>query len=312
MIQSSSIPLSALELSAAMREALPYDEKRLDRVLRVDERHGLVEVQAGTPWKTIAASLRPGDPHAAAMRTTLPTVGESVSSNTAGPDGRPAISHVESIALITPGGELRRISRTANRELFALVAGGQGLFGALYSVTLDIGSMTRTVNEVAAAGAASPAPEVGTSWPLALLLPPERLDAFLADARKCCEGWRLPLQRVDVRRTHEDKDSFLRWARREYAAVTLHLAAPPVLGVAVRATQLRRELLDAAIAQGGSFPVWCAFDATRAQVETCYPQLRNFLAEKRRVDPTEKLTNAWYRHYRNLFARGACEVRFAN
>ena len=74
MIQTRSIPLSALELSAAMREALPYDEKRLDRVLRVDEQHGLVEVQAGTPWKTIAASLRPGDPHAAAVRTTMPTV----------------------------------------------------------------------------------------------------------------------------------------------------------------------------------------------------------------------------------------------
>ena len=113
-------------------------------------------------------------------------------------------------------------------------------------------------------------------------------------------------------RTHEDKDSFLRWARREYAALTLHLAAAPALGVAVRATQLRRELLDAAIARGGSFPVWCAFDATRAQVEACYPQLRSFLAEKRRVDPAEKLTNAWYRHYRSLFARGTCEVRFAN
>ena len=312
MIQTRSIPLSALELSAAMREALPYDEKRLDRVLRVDERHGLVEVQAATPWKTIAASLRPGDPRAAAVRTTMPTVGESVSSNTAGPDGRPAISHVESITLVAPGGELRRASRTANRELFALVAGGHGLFGALYSVTLDMGSLTRTVNEVAASATPSPGENPGASWPLQLLLPPETLEAFLADAHGHCKEWRLPLISVAVRRTHEDKDSFLRWARREYAAVTLHLAAPPVLGVAVRTTQLRRALLDAAIARGGSFPVWCAFDATRAQVEACYPQLRSFLAEKRRVDPAEKLTNAWYRHYRNLFARGACEVRFAN
>jgi hypothetical protein len=312
MIQTRSIPLSALELSAAMREALPYDEKRLDRVLRVDEQHGLVEVQAGTPWKTIAASLRPGDPRAAAVRTTLPTVGESVSSNTAGPDGRPAISHVESITLVTPGGELRRASRTANRELFALVAGGHGLFGALYSVTLDMGSLTRTVNEVAATARPAPGEQPNASWPLQLLVPPEALDAFLADARRHCEEWRLPLLSVDVRRTHEDKDSFLRWARREYAAVTLHLAAPPVLGVAVRATQLRRELLDAAIARGGSFPVWCTFDATRKQVESCYPQLRTFLAEKRRVDPAEKLTNAWYRHYRSLFERGTCEVRFAS
>ena len=58
--------------------------------------------------------------------------------------------------------------------------------------------------------------------------------------------------------------------------------------------------------------MWCAFDATREQAETCYPQLRSFLSEKRRVDPAEKLTNAWYRYYRNLFARSACAVRFAS
>jgi hypothetical protein len=177
------------------------------------------------------------------------------------------------------------------------------LFGALYSVTLDMGSLSRAVNEAAA----EPATTGQT-----LLLPPEALDAFLADAHERCGEWRMPLHSVQVRRTHEDKDSFLRWARREYAAVTLQLAEPRVLGAAVRATQLRRELLDAAIARGGSFPVWCISDATRAQVEACYPQLRAFLAEKRRVDPDEKLTNSWYRHYRELLFGGKCEVRWAS
>jgi FAD/FMN-containing dehydrogenase len=312
MRATSSIPLSALELSAAIRDERPYDAARLDRVLRVDESHGLVEVQAGTEWKTIAASLRPGDARAAAVRTTMRTVGESVAANTAGPDGRTAICHVESIALVTPGGELRRISRTANRELFALVAGGQGLFGVLYSVTLDMGSLSRAVNEAAAAEVLSPAQGAIPSRAMQLLVPPEALGEFLADARSRCEAWRLPLRGIEVRRTHEDRDSFLRWARREYAAVTLQLPEPPVLGAAVRSTQLRRELLDAAIARGGSFPVWCTSDATRAQVEACYPQLRSFLAEKRRVDPAERLTNAWYRHYRSLFARGTCEVRWAH
>jgi hypothetical protein len=231
------------------------------------------------------------------------TVGESVAANAAGPDGRPAISHVESITLVTPAGELRRVSRSANRDLFALVAGGQGLFGALYSVTLDIGSLSRAVNEAAS--------EPATTGCM-LLLPPEGVDAFLADARRRCEEWRMPLQSVQVRRTLEDKDSFLRWARREYAAITLQLAEPRVLGAAVRTTQLRRELLDSAIAHGGSFPAWCITDATRAQVETCYPQLRAFLAEKRRVDPDEKLTNAWYRHYRGLLFGKRCEVRWAH
>ena len=49
-----------------------------------------------------------------------------------------------------------------------------------------------------------------------------------------------------------------------------------------------------------------------AQIEACYPELRTFLAEKRRIDPTERLSNPWYRHYRNLFTRGGCRVRWSN
>jgi len=306
MTEARSIPLSALELAAAMRDAQPYDSSRLDRVLRVDERHGLVEVQASTPWKAIAAALRPGDARAARTQTTMMTVGESLAHNAAGPDGRPAVMHVESIAVVTPAGELRRASRTSQRELFALVAGGQGLFGALYSVTLDVGSLSRAVNEAAVL------PETqARSNPLRLLVPPDKLDAFLADARSRCDEWRMALAGVEVRNTLQENDTFLRWACRDYAAVTLPLAASPVLGIAVRATQLRRSLIDAAIAHGGSFAVSCTPEATREQAEACYPQLPQFLAEKRRIDPGERVVNPWYRHYRRLFGT-QCAVRWAH
>jgi hypothetical protein len=302
MQATSCIPLSALELAAAMREARPYDARRLDRVLRVDERHGLVEVQAGTPWKAIAAQLRPGDPRAAGLQTTLPTVGESLAQNAAGPDGRPAVMHVESFALVTPAGELRRVSRTAHHDLFALVAGGQGLFGALYSITLDMGSLSRAVNDAAAAEIVAPAPGGVHGAPLRLLLPPEQVEKFVGRAREHCADWRVPMPGVGLRRTVAEKDSFLRWARRDYTAVTLSLGAPAALGMAVRMTQLRRELIDAAIAHGGSFAVACTPEATREQAEACYPQLKTFLAEKRRIDPGERFTSAWYWHYRTLFA----------
>lgn len=308
MTDTSSIPLSALELSAAIRARLPYDASRLDRVLRVDERHGLVEVQASTPWKAIAATLRPGDPRAARTQTTMSTVGESLAHNAAGPDGRPAVMHVESIAVVTPGGELRRADRTTQRDLFALIAGGQGLFGALYSVTLDIGSLSRAVNDAAQPeGVLASRPN-----PLRLLLPPEKLEAFLADARALCAEWRLGLAGVEVRNTLREDDSFLRWARRDYAAVSLHLMAPPALGSAVRAAQLRRSLIDAAIAHGGSFALSCTPEATRAQAQACYPQLPKFLAEKRRLDPCERIVNPWYLHYRRLFSGQSCAVRWAS
>jgi hypothetical protein len=241
----------------------------------------------------------------------MQTVGESLACNAAGPDGRPAVRHAESLTAVTPGGELVRVSRTRQGELFALVAGGHGVFGTLYSVTLHIGSICLALNEAEPAEVLS-APNPGASCrQLRLLVPPEALDGFLADAEDLCAEWRMPLEGVRLRRTQEESDTFLRWARRDYAAVTLSLGEPPVLGVAVRAAQLRRKLIDAAIGRGGSFPVSCTPEATREQVEACYPELPRFLAEKRRVDPGERIANAWYRHYRRLFAPKRA-VRWAN
>src|SRR3990172_5429643 len=218
---------SADELRRAMRDArgttVAVDASALDRVLRFDAARGLVEVQAATRWDALSDYLRASsvDLSGFTAGAGLPsTVGATVEINAPGPDGPPLVAHVDALALVTPDGELRRVSRQSNPELFALAAGGQGAFGTLYSATLRI------------------------------------------------EG--------------------------------LPAAAP----------RLRRELIDAAIERGGSFPVACTPEATRAQTEACYPELRAFLAEKRRCDPAERLSNPWYRHHRSLLGREACPVRW--
>ena len=306
----SQPPLSAMEVRDAVRGARPVDAARLDRILRVDEEHGLIEVQIGTTWKSIAERLRPGDPRAeAAASFTLSTVGESIACNAAGPDGRPAIVHVESLTLVAPEGELRRVTRLAHRELLALIVGGHDLFGTLYSITLRIDSLARAVDEATFLENLHPQ---GGLRRLQLLIPPESLPSFELEARRICGEWRVDIVRMDVRRTLAESESFLRWAQREYAQVNLRLAGWPTLGRGVRGTQLEQELIDAAIAVGGSFALSPDAPATRSQVERCYPQLGDFLAEKRRVDPAERLSNPWYRHYRSLLERGTCEVRFGD
>jgi hypothetical protein len=104
----------------------------------------------------------------------------------------------------------------------------------------------------------------------------------------------------------------LRWARREYAEVSLRLSERFTIGGSVRMTQLRRELIDAAIAEAGSFPIASTPEASRAQVESCYPELRAFLSEKRRLDPLRKLVNPWYRHHCSLMGRRPCDVRWSD
>ncbi|HYL90225.1 MAG TPA: FAD-binding protein [Burkholderiales bacterium] len=306
----ATTPMSALELCDSIKNGKAFDASRLNRILGLDAIHGLLEVQAATPWHAIAAELRPGDARAN-VSTTMPTVGESIARNAAGPDGTPSVDHVASLTVVTADGSLRRVSRQRDRDLFALIVGGHGLFGTVYSITLRMATLARAV-ERATRPQEMRFQRCRANRTLELLIPPESLDAFVAQTDTRCSDWRIPLQSVAVRQTAREDDSYLRWARRDYAEVKLALAEPAGLGAAVRGAQLRHELIDAAIEAGGSFHIACTADATREQTEACYPQLKTFLAEKRRFDPEERLVNAWYVHQRDLLNRKPCEVRWAS
>jgi hypothetical protein len=307
----ATMPLSALELREAVRSGQPVDTSRLNRILGIDAQRGLLEVQAATPWQSIATEMRPGDSRAN-VPTTMPTVGESIARNAAGPDGSPAVNHVASLTLVMADGELRRVSRHRDPELFALAVGGQGLFGTMYSITLNIPSLARAVEKQGAPKIVKLQREIRGQQALDLLLPPEAIDAFVKETDERCRDWRVPLQSVSVRNTVGEEETYLRWAQRDYCDLRLSIARLRGLGAAVRTAQLRRELIDAAIAAGGSFPIASTPDATREQTEACYPQLKSFLAEKRRFDPHERVVNAWYLHQKDLLKRESVEVRWSN
>jgi hypothetical protein len=313
MLGTLAIPLSAIELRDAVRSSSRVDTARLDRVLRLDPDRGLVEVQASASWAALAARL-------GAVATELParwahapaTIGESIAANSAGPDGRPIVAHTEALAMVTPDGELRRVSRLSNGGLFKLAVGGHGLFGAPYSVTLNVQSLMRSSRDKLATECLSLSTEGGATRRLQVLLPPEALGRFMSDARARCEEWRTAIDGVEVRRTLAENETVLRWARMEYAEVSLRLRERLTIGGSVRMAQLHRELIDAAISHAGSFPIASTPEATRAQVEACYPELKAFLAEKRRIDPSGKLLSPWYRHYSSLLGRESCDVRWCN
>ena len=304
---ATTTPLSTIELRDAVRQGHAVDTSRLNRILGLDAVRGLLEVQAATPWHAIAAELRPGDARAA-VRTTMPTVGESIARNAAGPDGMPAVGHVASLTLVMPDGELRRVSRNRDAELFALAVGGHGLFGATYSVTLRIESLARAVERASRPDEFTLCANSRAKHALELLLPPAALESFMQEAEARCGDWRIPLHSVALRRTQAEEESFLRWARRDYSEVRLAFAEPADLGASVRGAQLRRDLIDASIAAGGSFQIASTRDATREQTEACYPRLGEFLAQKRRFDPAGRLANDWYERQRALLNRSPSPV----
>ena len=293
---------SADDLRTALRHArahaLNLDGTQLDRILHLDAEKGLIELQAATPWSELVRYL-------AAHRIVLErfaqmpaTVGEALWQAAPGPDGLPVSAHVAAITLCTPDGELRRADRNTHAELFRLALGGQGVIGVLYSVTLSIASLCASAAAAAApvelhideAGAAqSPA------CAIECLLPPETLEAYLKEVRQLATDRRIALRGISVRRYQAEAETSLRWARREWAGVEVRFSCKTTLGASVAAAEVRRALLGLAIAHGGSFPIRDLRDATRAQLEACYPMIGAFLADKRRGDPGERLHNAWYR-----------------
>lgn len=309
MSNENVVPLSAAELREAVRTAKRYDPLRLSRVLGVDDRAGLVEVQANTPWRAIADRLRPDDAQAARTRTTMTTVADSIATNAAGPDGRPAVVHVEALTVVTPDGDMRRVSRHANRDLFSLIVGGHGLFGAIYSITLRVDAMSRAVAQQAEPETMGIAGEV-RGQVLRLLLPPDRLPSCLEQLHARCEEWRTEPEGLQMRRILKEDQTFLAWAPRDYTEISIQLGTPTSISQAVRLEQAARDLIDIAIEHGGSFPIASTPQATLTQAEACYPRLKEFLAEKRRIDPAERITNRWYARYRGLLTARNVQVRW--
>jgi FAD/FMN-containing dehydrogenase len=311
---------SADDLRSALRHAreraVTLDGSGMDRVLRFDATRGILELQAATPWTELARYLAQRDISIGSYARTpgLPaTVGEAVSQATAGPDGGPVSAHLAAIALFTPEGDLKRADREANGDLFRLAVGGHGVIGLLYSVTLSVESLQRSAAAAAepvalrlAEGPSTAAPECA----IECLVPPAALDAYLREVRSLLEERRTAVHCITVRRYRPDQDACLRWATQEWAGIEMRFGSRNTLGASVAAAEVRRALLKLALAHGGSFPIRDLRDATRSQLEACYPMIAAFLADKRRSDPADRLQNAWYRRLAATMRSEPCAVRW--
>jgi len=291
--QPAILVRSADELRKALRaardHAVKVDLSALNRMLRLDGARRLVELQAAAPWSALQE-------HGVTV-ALQGSIGEAVSANAPGPDGAPIVSHVEAITLVTPDGEIRRADRHANPDLFALAVGGQGLFGVLYSVTLRLDSLARALQRVekpVVLDLAGPGEGSGTRT-VEFLAPPERLDSLLACFKHVAAERRIRLERIAVRKIRPENETFLCWARREWAQVTLYYAMRETLASCTHAVEIERLLVDFVISGGGSFRIAAAPQASLAQLKRCYPQLGDFFAQKKRLDPAERLQNDWYR-----------------
>ncbi len=142
----------------------------------------------------------------------------------------------------------------------------------------------------------------GTEMISELYVPRDELATFLKRAAGLLKQQHAKLIYGTVRLIEKDRTTFLPWAKASYACVIVNLHVqhdPTSLAKAKRAFQ---DLIDIAIALGGSYYLTYHRWARKDQVLACYPQFPEFLKLKKQYDPDERFQSNWYQHYKAMFA----------
>jgi FAD/FMN-containing dehydrogenase len=145
------------------------------------------------------------------------------------------------------------------------------------------------------------APAPATEMITEIYVPRDRLDDFMGEAADDFRRNGVDVIYGTIRLIERDDETFLAWAREPWACTIFNLHTVHTEEGLAHSRAAFQRLIDMAIARGGSYFLTYHRWARPDQVEVCYPQFRDFLAAKRRLDPDERFQSDWYRHYAENF-----------
>jgi FAD/FMN-containing dehydrogenase len=135
-----------------------------------------------------------------------------------------------------------------------------------------------------------------------IYVPRTALRDFLARVREDFLAHGTNLVYGTVRLIRRDSETFLAWAREDFACVVFNLHVDHDGKGIDRAQREFQRLIDRGLELGGSYFLTYHRWARKDQVVAAYPQFVEFLRQKLAHDPAERFQSEWYRHYRDMFA----------
>jgi FAD/FMN-containing dehydrogenase len=132
-------------------------------------------------------------------------------------------------------------------------------------------------------------------------VPVPQLENFLAKAREYFLLHNVDVIFSTVRFIQRDDETFLPWARQQYACVIFNFHTIHSVAEINKTMDAYSYLIDRAIDADGSFYLTYQHVANKQQLLTCYPQFENFLKLKLKYDPTAVFQSDWYRWHRRMF-----------
>jgi FAD/FMN-containing dehydrogenase len=168
------------------------------------------------------------------------------------------------------------------RDLGPRIAAGPVTRNALLNepvVTLDDGDPTRT--------------DILHEY----FISPERLPEFLRVCREVIPNSYQQLLNVTLRYVAADTESMLAYAPQARIAAVMLFSQEKAERAEADMTRMTRQLIDGALAAGGSYYLPYRLHATQEQFEAAYPRAREFAAFKRSLDPRDRFSNALWTTY---------------
>lgn len=104
-----------------------------------------------------------------------------------------------------------------------------------------------------------------------------------------------------VRLIKKDDETYLPWAKQDYACIIFNLSVPHTNTGFQYAADYFSRLIDHALAFNGSFFLTYHRYARRDQILKAYPQFKSFLDMKLKYDPNERFQSNWYQFYKRMF-----------
>lgn len=406
-----------------LTNGIVLDFTTYNKIIELDQESGIVTLQSGITWGNLITELQRLQIDSTSAWSIIQkptgaddlTLGGSLSANVHGRGLtlKPIVADVESFTLIKADGSTCICSREENQELFRLVIGGYGLFGAISTIRLrltrrqklmrkvelttinqlidkfyerigqghiygdfqfDIDNSSIEFLERGILASYVPVEEVISSptsfnlsneqWQRLLrlaheeksraydeyaefylstdgqvywsdvhqlstyvedyhqtVLPPapgeipateiiselyvprSKLAEFMKRSTAIMRSHNASVIYGTIRLIEKDDETFLPWAKDSFACIIFNLCTDHTEEGIARSASAFRDLIDAAIAEGGSYYLTYHKFATVSQLLTCYPQFPDFLVKKLQYDPEERFTSDWYRHYRTLLEK---------
>lgn len=133
-------------------------------------------------------------------------------------------------------------------------------------------------------------------------VPVEKFDEMAAALRKILRKHHVNMMNISVRHARKDPGAVMAWARTEVFAFVLYYKQGTGQRDKQRVTAWTRELIDAAIANNGTYYLPYQVQATPEQFARAYPASAQFFRLKKKLDPTNKFRNKlWDAYYKADF-----------